>query len=479
MYGIILFHRRIFMCSYKYIAYSIRLMLFLFMAMIIFSASAVTAHPSNYDVNDLLTPAKIGNDDYVRYDIPAKLLQNEFKLYEIGDRIVCFYQRKIDDAIVEKDFLDYQFDKNTGTLVKKLTHWRTDLPYQHLPPLSLSRDEANQIALSLIGTRSKTQLLRNMLYIISPESAVFPVRPYTTNPSWIVRLMVDGRQTIAVLDAITKEYKGNGIVPPDHGFALSGPQYDYPCSGAWVSWYYNAAYWFGQWGYPVTLIEWPRLKEMQSQVEDPESVLFYELAHGGYSYFVNGCIDGNSWEFTTASHIESWIANVPAKSFAFIGSCEGMCYTEDNSFSYEFRKGLHQDTFTVGYCGMSTAHCDYCWPYSIDWQSNLFYYMKLKYSAKNAFDSAQADYPTCAEDPACMRFAGDDYFVLPIKEYLLLQKAYPHIRLDWSPPNASNILYSTSPELPFIPLLDGVYPSAYHTDALLDSNNYFYLYELM
>ena len=77
-----------------------------------------------------------------------------------------------------------------------------------------------------------------------------------------------------------------------------------------------------------------------------------------------------------------------------------------------------------------------------------------------------------------MRFAGDEYFVLPIKQYLLLQKAGPDIKLDWYPPNISRILYTQSLEVPFELLLDGVSPSAYHTNALTDTNNYFYLFEI-
>ena len=373
------------MCGYKYLLYSICLLALLLSAMILLPVSGVNAKQGKYDIQELMVPSKIGKDDFMRYDIAAKLLNNEFELYEIGDIIVCFYQRNMDGAIIEKDYLNYQFDSSTGELLHKKIHWRSDLPSVHLPLIALSQSGADALALAFAEPGSKAEVLWSVLYVISPESYVFPVRRSMTNPCWIVRIMVDGRQTIVILDAITKEFLGYGVVPPEHGFSLTGPQYNSPCSGAWSYWYLNAAYWFEQMGYPATAIEWPRSKEVQSQVEDPESVLFYELAHGGSSYFVSGCPDGNIYEFTYASDIEKWIANSPPKSFAFIGSCEGMCYTSDNSFSYEFRKGSDQDTFTVGYCGMSTAHCDYCWYYSIDWQSALFNYMKQTFSAKKSF----------------------------------------------------------------------------------------------
>jgi hypothetical protein len=452
------------MSAYTYQSYKIYIVVLILSAMIALPVSGVNAKQGRYGIQELMVPSKIGNDDFMRYDITAKLHNNEFKLYEIDDIIVCFYQRSMDGAIIEKDYLNYQFDSNTGALLKKKIHWRTDLPYVHVPAIALSQNDAHAAALALVQPAGNAEVLWSKLFIISPESNVLAVQRSLTDPCWVVRLMVDGRQTIVIIDAITKEFLGYGVVPPDHGFSMTGPQYNSPCSGAWSAWSLNAAYWFEQMGYPTKVIEWPDKRDEQTQVEDPDSVLFYELAHGGSSYYVNGCPDGNIYEFTYASDIEKWIANAPAKSFAFIGSCEGLCYTDDGSFSYEFRKGSHLDTFTVGYCGMSTSHCDYCWYYSIDWQSALFYYMKRTYTAKKAFDEAQADYPTCAEDPACMRFAGDEGFVLPIK-------------LDWYPPNISRILYTQSLEDPFEVLLDGVSPSAYHSDALTDPNNYFYLFE--
>ena len=138
--------------------------------------------------------------------------------------------------------------------------------------------------------------------------------------------------------------------------------------------------------------------------------MFYELAHGGSSYFANGCTGGTNFEYTTAGDIEMWIAAYPEMRFAFIGSCGGMCQTGDNSFSYEFRKGSITNTATVGYCGMAEDYCDLCWNYSVSWQDALFNYMYLGWTVKDAFDQAQADYPACAGSNNCMRFAGDENF---------------------------------------------------------------------
>ena len=58
----------------------------------------------------------------------------KFKRVEIGNNIVYFHQRKIDGVAVEKDFIIYKFDKNTGKFIDKKVKWRTDLPE---PPAQL------------------------------------------------------------------------------------------------------------------------------------------------------------------------------------------------------------------------------------------------------------------------------------------------------------------------------------------------------
>ena len=90
-----------------------------------------------------------------------------------------------------------------------------------------------------------------------------------------------------------------------------------------------------------------------------------------------------------------------------------MCDTGNNTFSYEFRKGLNLHTVTVGYCDMAEDYCGDCWSYSVGWQDALFSYMNQGWTVKDAFDQAQADYPWCAGSNNCMRFAGDEDFAGP------------------------------------------------------------------
>ena len=166
-------------------------------------------------------------------------------------------------------------------------------------------------------------------------------------------------------------------------------------------------------GYPCQAIEWPAEAEVHGHVGADATGMFYELAHGGSTYFKSGCTAGTSYEYTRASEVEAWIADYPKMPFTFIGSCDGLCSTGDGSLSYEFRKGSGVDTATVGYCGMSGSDCSLCWIYSLFWQNAFFGYLNSGYTVKAAYDEALADYPMCASPYDCMRFAGDESFAGP------------------------------------------------------------------
>lgn len=329
----------------------------------------------------------------------------QFRRYEVGEKIVSFYQRMIDDAIVEGDYIVYQFDRNTEQLLDSRTHWRTDLP-EHLPaPATLiSKEQAESMV--------KGNVQFTKLYFISPESYTFPIKPTPENPCWIVRSADNSNIIITIIDAVTGEVLGYGVPPPYKGFSLSGPQYSNPCSGVWTAWYQNAEYWFNTMGYPTEAVEYPDESKVRSHIQSTKTAMFYELAHGGSTSFASGCIDGTYYELTLPDEIHDWIYTYPKMPFTFIGSCGGMCDVHPGTLSYEFRKGSMQNTVTVGYCGMAADDCDDCWTYSVAWQDALFDYMNQGYSVKDAFDQANADYPACLY---CMRFVGDETFsVVPL-----------------------------------------------------------------
>jgi hypothetical protein len=322
----------------------------------------------------------------------------EFKRIEIGDMIVYFHQRMIDGAIVEKDFLVYQFDKDTKELLEKKIHWRSDLP-EHVT-VEVTKEEAESMV--------KGEVQFSKLYLISPESDVFPLEPTPQNPCWVMRSHHHGRPIVTIVDAVDGEVLGNGVPPPNTAFSLSGPWYFDPrCSGAWTEFYQNAEYWFNTMGYSTEAATWPDQLEVKSHVQSCSTAMFYEIAHGMYTYFANSCTD-----VTYASEIRNWISDYTKMPFAFIGSCDGMCSLTSGSFSYEFRKGSMENTVTVGYCHMGEPECDDAWVFALDWQDAIFDYMNQEYSVKAAFDQAIADYPMCLD---CMRFCGDeDFAVVPV-----------------------------------------------------------------
>jgi hypothetical protein len=350
----------------------------------LFSASSALA-----DMDDLLRPYESGERDFERM--------------EIGDLIVFWHQRTIEGAVVEKDQIVYQFDSKSEKLLNKNMSWRDDLP-QNI-----------DVSIGAVEAESKVEgePISSTLYIISPESDVYIVDNLPDHPCWVIRALRGDIMQIVVIDAVTGDSLGYGIPPPYTSFSFSGPQYESPCDGVWQGWYQSAEYWFNMLGYDCNGTVWPAKTTIQNHVQSMTTGMFYELAHGGSSYFANGCIGESYYEFTNASDIELWIANYPKMPFAFIGSCGGLCQTGDNTFSYEFRKGSLTNTATVGYCGMAETYCALCWDYSIGWQDALFNYMYQGLTVKAAFDLAQADYPACAGTNNCMRFAGDLNFSGP------------------------------------------------------------------
>ena len=344
---------------------------------------------------------------------PYEADEREFRRAEIGDKIVYFHQRMIGDAIVEKDFIVYQFDRDTKALLDKKVRWRPEIPED--PAYA-----APVITKELAEAMAEGEVVFSQLYIISPESDIFPLDPTPENPCWVVTSVQDGNTVVTIMDAVTGEWLGYGVPPPQvTGFSFTGPYTSNPCNNGWNAWYTNARDWFETMGYPTEDVYWPTEEKVKSHIQSNYTAMFYEIAHGGSTSFASGCISGTSNEYTTATEVSNWIADYTKMPFTFIASCGGMCSTGPGTFSYEFRKGSTENTATVGYCGMADSHCwnpGTCWSVSIDWQTALFSYMNDGLTVKAAYEGAMADYPQCWPDEgACMRFVGDEEFtVVPI-----------------------------------------------------------------
>ena len=328
----------------------------------------------------------------------------DFRELEISDEILVYYhQRTVGEATVEGDQIVYRFDPSTGELIARQSRWRAGVP-EVLPVLGLSAEAA-------AGMVDGDVRFVRLLYI-DPESYVFPFEPAPENPCWIVGAVDEhGHMSLTVFDAVDGGYVGQGVPPPYTGYSLTGPWESGPCSGGWVDWMESAASWFETMGYSTEQTLWPTESKVRSHVESGETAVFYELAHGGSSYFASGCLGGQDYDYTFAGEIGSWISGYAEMPFAFIGSCAGMCSVGPGTFAYEFRKGSPDKTTVVGYCGMSEPQCADCWMFSIGWQNTLFSYMAQGMTVKEAFDEAGAAYPECALND-CMRFEGDTTFAI-------------------------------------------------------------------
>jgi parallel beta-helix repeat protein len=329
---------------------------------------------------------------------------DEFKEYEIGNKIVYWHQRKIGEAIIEH--IAYHFDKKSRKLTDIKVKWRDELPAT-LPRLALTKKQAESMV------RGKVSY--SQLWVISPDSVVFPIKPATKNPCWVVTSIDanDGMQK-TVIDAVEGKIVGYGIVPPYAGFAMSGQS---SCGPSWLEWSENARNWFETMGYPTEKIDYPQLskRDIIEQVRSSDIAMFYEVAHGGESSIDPTCIPVGRVNRIFAYDVAEWIQECSVMPFTFLASCDGMCFTGQGTFAYEFTKGYADNTAAVGYCGMSTESCSgECWSDSIDWQSALFGYMSEGYTVKDAFDLANADFPDCYNNQ-CMRFAGDpDFSAVPV-----------------------------------------------------------------
>jgi len=336
----------------------------------------------------------------------------EFRKLDIGNKRIYFHQRTHNGAIVEKDFIVYQFDGSTDQFLDKRIHWRPNLPEVALPVVN------SRQAVSMV--EGEVQFAK--LYIISPDSDVFPLNPIPDNPCWVVRSIRDGEIIITIIDAVTGRHLGYGVPPPQSaGFGMSGAQYAEPCGGAWTSWYTHAEYWFEAMGYPTATAEWPTDDVILSHVQSDETAVFYEIGHSHGTHgllFCSGCTDDYYCEDTTSGEIATWIADYAKMPFTFLASCYGMCDTGPGTLSHAFSKGSTTTTATIGYCDMSEVYCGECWGYSLSWQEELFANMANGDTVAQAYAAAMATHPMCAPTEGwCMRFAGDeDFAIVPVVE---------------------------------------------------------------
>jgi hypothetical protein len=324
-----------------------------------------------------------------RYDNSDRI----YTKLQIDTVVSYFHQRMIGEAIVERDFIRYQFNVTTEQVIEDSIHWREGLPDRVEPVIT--REQAEALCEGMVQFSD--------LWIISPETDIFKLDPIPVNPCWVVSSIDNGRMILTIIDALTGEKLGHGIPPPYEGFTQYGPDWgDCPQPPIYYAYAENARIWFEDMGYSTESVGNASDAKVQSHIQTDQTAMFYELDHGGSTSYHNQC-DAN----ITATEIETWINAYASMPFAFIGSCGGLCALGDGNFSFEFRKGSGTGTATVGYCDMSATWCATCWSYAIPWQTELFTHMDAGSTVQYGFTQANLDYPTCAGTNNCTRFDGD------------------------------------------------------------------------
>lgn len=119
-----------------------------------------------------------------------------FRCIGLGDRIIYWHRRVVDDAVIGGDFILYTFNRSTQTFITKEEHWQDDLT--DVLASAISQNEAESIV--------KGRVESSQLYIMPPGSSECPIQALSCTSCWVVRSTVDGHREITVMDA------GNGTV---------------------------------------------------------------------------------------------------------------------------------------------------------------------------------------------------------------------------------------------------------------------------
>ena len=325
------------------------------------------------------------NDEEIIQQIkqtPNKILIEE---KTIGDIHVKYWIHKINNIEIKNDYILLQRNTKDGKIVKYEKQWRNT---QKIPSdVSLINLDDTDIAWkNLVIFLEKNDL--NNFYSIYNNNQEFPL------VCWEVRY----NNGITSLINKNGQRIGEGVPAPSEykGFSLSG-FCELNSPDGWRFWRDNADNWFQKWCISTTSISLPTPDTISSYVNNSEYSLFYELAHGDSTYFQAN----TPGVYYYAFDVEEDMALREKMIFSFIGSCEGMTYTDEGTFSYEFRKGTIDDTVTVGYSGMGTCPG---WSVSLPWQNFMFYVMDSNFTIYEAFNQACAQYPTIAD---CVVFVGD------------------------------------------------------------------------
>lgn len=157
---------------------------------------------------EYMTEEKIGAEEWARYGIAEKVGEDGLQRHwdEGSDVVVCYGDQTVDEAAVFGTELYYMFDVESGTLLKKRIRWRHDLP-EHLPPLTISREEAEAM---VEGEVRWTELV-----FLNPGSFGHQLtKPTFREPCWMVSAEEGEGLTcssVTVINAMTGEVIGHWL----------------------------------------------------------------------------------------------------------------------------------------------------------------------------------------------------------------------------------------------------------------------------
>jgi len=311
-------------------------------------------------------------------------IQNKLQVVDeiIGARYVQYWEHVIDEYQIKNDYILVHSDIETGEILKYEKRWtEIECPLSNCEDITFKSEDYFWKQKVVFPDESDCNDFYTFCHTQEYPLACWEIR-YT-----------DG---VTIMYDLEGEQIGQGIPAPFNGFSLSG-FHEESWPDPWLDWRLNADSWYIKWCDSTVSISQPTPSTISSYVSNSEYSLFYELAHGGSTYFQA------DWygSYYTSSDVTNDLSSRDPMRFAFIGSCGGMDDTGPGTWSYEFRKGQITDTVTVGYTGMASCPG---WSVSLPWQDMMFSAMDEECTIKDAFDLASANYPTIAD---CVVFVGD------------------------------------------------------------------------
>jgi len=299
----------------------------------------------------------------------------------IGDRYVKYWQHIIDAVLVKNDSILLNINPETGEILEYTRVW-TDIKLDDL------KIEDNILTVKDYLWKKK------VVFPDQADSSLFYTFYHTVEypvVCWEVRY---GDGTIILYDPNGIKI-GNGVpTPRTEGVVIKGHG-----EPDWYLWKDNAQEWFHKWCDSLQSQSSPDLSWISDRVSDPDLEYFYVIAHsdGQPDRFL-----AKEGVYYNATRLHNDMSSRSPIKLAVLCCCSAMENTGPNTLSYEFRKGIMDDTVTIGYFDMGNCSG---WPSEVyNWQDDMFRIMDKGYRMKIAFDISCALHPTVADH---VRFVGD------------------------------------------------------------------------